>query len=335
MEPEDVPDCVKIVAAHPALGPRYGANITDLGTAWLRLLNSDTFCCAHVFEEMDGSRKRMLGAGVSVFVHDDFLREVKTPPLFWIGPELAKRITRRRAPLLSTKELRNANSSAGLNLFVWQCGVHPDDNKRPEVGHAIVTTFIEHHSGYRLKEFIQQAESADHLRVMCNGGGLLLNTAGGLYSSAPTVTDDIVSAPHIVGLTRELALRQPACWVGSLFIYVTPQFAFTAGEQRLVILALKGGGTDEELATALSISLSAVKKKWRSIYSRAAIGLPELRSIPMVAPRPDRGKDKKHRLLVFLREHPEELRPVSRKLLQQWQQSADSSCWFLKSPREG
>ena len=31
----------------------------------------------------------------------------------------------------------------------------------------------------------------------------------------------------------------------------------------------------------------------------------------------DRGKQKKQRLLAYLREHPEELRPVSRKLLQQ------------------
>jgi hypothetical protein len=31
----------------------------------------------------------------------------------------------------------------------------------------------------------------------------------------------------------------------------------------------------------------------------------------------ERGKEKKHRLLGYLREHAEELRPVSRKLLQQ------------------
>jgi hypothetical protein len=79
------------------------------------------------------------------------------------------------------------------------------------------------------------------------------------------------------------------------------------------------GGTDKELADELGISLSAVKKTWRMIYDRVAACQPEL--IPSNSQADawtqDRGKQKKQRLLAYLREHPEELRPVSRKLLQQ------------------
>ena len=77
------------------------------------------------------------------------------------------------------------------------------------------------------------------------------------------------------------------------------------------------GGTDEELSGELGISLSTVKKTWRSIYDRVAACLPEL--IPSNSqPNGDaskRGRDKKQHLIAYLREHPEELRPVSRSLL--------------------
>ena len=34
MQPEDVPECVKIMAAHPVFGPRYGREIETLPEAW-------------------------------------------------------------------------------------------------------------------------------------------------------------------------------------------------------------------------------------------------------------------------------------------------------------
>lgn len=104
--------------------------------------------------------------------------------------------------------------------------------------------------------------------------------------------------------------------MGSLFIYGLPQFRFSRGEQCLLLSALADGGTDEELSDNLGISVSAVKQTWRSIYERVATCLPEL--VLGVSPadvQTSRGKQKRHRVLAYLREHPEELRPVSRKLL--------------------
>jgi hypothetical protein len=57
-----------------------------------------------------------------------------------------------------------------------------------------------------------------------------------------------------------------------------------------------------------------VKNSWRSIYNRAISSLPE---IFLDNAQAKRGKEKKRRLLAYLRDHPEELRPVSRKLLLQ------------------
>lgn len=43
MQPRDVPECVDIVASNPVLKERYGAAISALGEAWLRLLGNQAF----------------------------------------------------------------------------------------------------------------------------------------------------------------------------------------------------------------------------------------------------------------------------------------------------
>jgi DNA-binding NarL/FixJ family response regulator len=79
-----------------------------------------------------------------------------------------------------------------------------------------------------------------------------------------------------------------------------------------LLLAALEGGTDEELAVKLDISLSAVKKTWRSIYERVRAGNSGVIPDQLQAEStPERGKEKKQRLLAYLREHPEEVRPAS------------------------
>jgi hypothetical protein len=78
--------------------------------------------------------------------------------------------------------------------------------------------------------------------------------------------------------------------------------------------AALNGHTDEELSKHLDISLFTVKKVWLEIDRRAALNLPEV----FADFRHDgqtqwRGKQKRHRLLSYLHEHPEELRPALRQ----------------------
>jgi hypothetical protein len=64
------------------------------------------------------------------------------------------------------------------------------------------------------------------------------------------------------------------------------------------------------------ISLATVKKTWRSIYDRVAAFSPELIPGNLADDGANtRGKAKKQRLIAYIREHPEELRPVSRTAL--------------------
>src|SRR5579863_6236034 len=97
MEPRDARACAAVIARHPVLAPRYGKTIEYLTPAWLKLLGSDGFIAA-VFEEQQGSKTTVLGAGIAVFVTDEFICELKAAP-FWMGPELAARVLQGKSPL--------------------------------------------------------------------------------------------------------------------------------------------------------------------------------------------------------------------------------------------
>jgi hypothetical protein len=237
-----------------------------------------------------------------------------------MSPEIARRVARGdHSPLLSQREIQEANSHGGLNLAVWHACVRVEDNQRTEVWTELMTAFLDHHRGFLLKELLVQGESPEHLMGLQNSGGHLFKREEGRYGSLDGKDlRELALEAHIMGLTREMALQRLGSWVGSLFLYEPPLFGFNVSEQRLLISAL-AGGTDEELSDDLGISLSAVKKTWRSIYDRVAVCVPEL--IPNNSQQDGeaskRGRDKKQRLISYLREHPQELRPVSRKLLQQ------------------
>ena len=321
MQPNDVRECVEIIAQHPVIGSRYGSAIADLQSAWLHVLSSEA-ATAVVLHAEEGVGKPICGLNVNVFVTDDFMRELKTPPHFWIGPELARRIARGDSPLLSEKELREANSRRGLNLVVWEgCASHQFDTD-PELHRCGMEGFIHVNLGYLWKEAIfSQAESAGRLQQLTKTGGLLWDAATDSYVDFLNGdAEAIVRKPHVIGIRRKELVEQPwmsaGSWVGRLFDYRPPLLGFNRSEQRVLTAALTGA-TDEQLSSALGISVPAIKKTWTSIYHRVADHLPELipDALQSDAGGAPRGREKRRELLAYLREHPEELRPVSRKLL--------------------
>jgi len=122
--------------------------------------------------------------------------------------------------------------------------------------------------GYRLKEIIGQATVPEELLAAFHSGGLLLGPDGLPQKDAPESADKVASKPHVITMSRNLVPHYLGTWTILMFVYQEPILGFARSEQRLLDAALPGV-TDEELATELKISLSAVKKTWRSIYSRA------------------------------------------------------------------
>jgi hypothetical protein len=280
MQPKDVPECVEIIAKHPVIGPRYGSVIADLPAVWLRLLSCEA-ADAWMFQAEEGEHVPICMVGVGVTVNDDFVRDLKTPPHFWLGPELTKRILRGDSPLLSEKQLRDANSSGGLNHIVWEGCAPREFESNPELYRFAMDAFIHVHRGYLWKEVISPAaESADRLHWTLKTGGLLWDPVADRYVAS--LNDDaeaIVRRPHVVGIRRKELMEPPglaaASWVGCLFDYHPPFLGFNRSEQRVLASALTGA-TDEQLSSTLGTSVPAIKKTWASIYHRVADHLPEL-----------------------------------------------------------
>jgi len=308
MRPKDVPPCVEIVSRHPFIAPRYGHALEELGPVWLSLLGQDAFR-AYVYEDLQDSAPRLLGIGGSAIITDAFLKHAKTPPFFWIGAELTRLVQFGQSPLLSDKQVREANSNGGINLTVWEGAVNVEDMLRPEVSHSFLSTFIEVHRGFLLKEIVGQGSTDDTLAAVLRAGYLYISKKTGEYTETiDKPPDELIREPHLTGLSRDLAPSRMGTWASTLFAYEAPRFRFPAGEQRLLLVSLLGG-TDEDLAKELGISLSAVKKTSHSIYERVSACDPEL-APPSEEGTSERGKTKKQRLIVYLRDHPEELRPA-------------------------
>jgi DNA-binding CsgD family transcriptional regulator len=236
---------------------------------------------------------------------------MKTPPFFWVGPDLTIEIARGESPLLSDKETREANQNGGLNLLAWEGAVRPEYTNRADAHAAVFSAFVEQHRGFLLKEIIGCAMAPEQLAGMVRTGGQFLNSQGKYVDLVESDQHEVFTAPHYMGLTREVALSRVGSWIASLFIHESPRFCFRPSEQRLLLTALRGG-TDDELSDELGISHSAVKKTWNLIYERVSDHLPGFSPDHEPTERTnERGKEKKQRVLTYLREHLEELRPAA------------------------
>jgi hypothetical protein len=317
MQATDVARCVEIVAKNAFLGPRYGDAIADLEKTWLSLLGRRAFTAVIFEEPVQGGRRRLVGAGVSAFLSDSFLRDIKKPPLRWVGPEIVRRISLGDSPLLSDKEVAEANTRGGLNLFGWHGATSVEDASRADVLNFVFGSFIELHRGFLIKELLGQADSPEVLQSMRNSGGYFYDPQACTFvPSMPGSADEVATRPHLMGSTRELALAGTWLSGSAMFSYQAPRFFFTRSEQRLLQAAMQGN-TDTELSEQLGISASSVRRCWLSIYDRVAARAPEVLGLHAPVEYENgnmvRGKGKKNRLLAYLREHPEELRPLSRK----------------------
>jgi len=330
---DDLSIGVDLIAKHPEFGPQYEQQWDAVYQAWSSSIHKEAFV-GKFFEEVRNENPIPMAVGIFVFVTDEFMQEAKEPPFFWFGPELGRRISSGASPLLSDKEVRRRNSTSGLNLVPWPTGIGAPDRHRPELTQEFLGVFIRETSSFRIKEAIFQTPVAQDLHASLLSGAILVGRQSAGNDLSQQELQEIVSKPHLMYLNRELALARVGSWAASLFSYSDPQIGFSRAEQRLLEAALCGL-TDEELITELQISLSAVKKTWRSIYFRVEeAGLPILPALPGTREEGDRGKGKRHRLLNYVREHPEELRPVSMKLLRQSRvASSDGKLGIAPSPR--
>jgi DNA-binding CsgD family transcriptional regulator len=103
--------------------------------------------------------------------------------------------------------------------------------------------------------------------------------------------------------------RDSGNWtLGQLFQRKVPQFQFSAAQRQLLRQAT-AELTDEQVADRMSISPSAVKKRWQSIHDRIRDIAPATFREQHDTGDPRRGSELRRQILSYVRQHPEELHP--------------------------
>jgi hypothetical protein len=110
-------------------------------------------------------------------------------------------------------------------------------------------------------------------------------------------------------VTRAEAAAHQMSILASLFGSRRPVLQLSPAEQELLIAGLHGA-PDPELAVVLRVSPAAVKARWRTIFARFSQIIPDAVQSGDLSVR---GAQKRHLVLAYVREHPEELRPYKPK----------------------
>jgi len=189
-------------------------------------------------------------------------------------------------------ELANPRPHISLDM-VNLCGslleaiLSPEE--RGQVQTLLAVSLAQLLAGYRVNRIFGQATDVEM-------GAMLDSNLVRKVASFP----ELELASYVA--TERVALAQPFSIQVTIFNNQEPLLRLSGADQELL-------WADADLAVTLHLTMAAVKARWRSIFARFA------RLKPAVAAEfhgeGSRGPQKRHRVLAYLREHPEELRPFA------------------------
>jgi DNA-binding CsgD family transcriptional regulator len=293
----DLSYCLEIQPA--CLGDQIVGRRTAL-RVWNSFLDNPAFQGTVIESELPIAGHKIVACGLGVFVTGAFAdREIENP-----RPGLNSRIIASAGagePILLTRaEIGAGNAGEGLDFVnvygTWRDGIMNND-QLAEVHALLGTSFVEHFAGYRFNRVLKEA---------IGDSRIALARATGTYR---LIAEFHESESALAVVTRESALAAPYSAAASIYRYQAPVLRLRPAEQELLAAALSGK-TDAELSADLGLTVESTKKRWLSIFGRVDQFKPEI----LVQPEVDsdvRGPQKRHRIVAYVRAHPEELRPFS------------------------
>lgn len=267
---------------------------------WKRFLNDPAFLANVIEAERPIAGHRIVGCGMGVFVTPEFAEVETEHPQPGLNSRIIAGVAAGEPLVLTREEIAAGNRGAGVdfvNLYgTWREGIL-DADQLVEVRALLGTSFVEHFSGYRFNRVLKEAVGQE---------GIDFARATGTYR---IIAEFEASDSALAMVTRESALAAPYSLAARLYRYQPPALHLRPAEQRLLTAAL-AGQTDAELSGDLGLSVEAIKKRWISIFARVEQFKPEILN-PTDGAGEGRGPQKRHRVVAFVRAHPEELRPYS------------------------
>lgn len=302
---DDLEPAFALIADRPLYGDRARGELLAL---WRHLLA--TRCAISMvvedFDREDGDR--LVGVGMSTFVTDAFAVEVALASPPHIASQVLHRWRRGHRVWLTPREVGRAHAGDGLNLAILHYGWRPLSDGVATVALKIMESFFWSHAGYRIKTFFETVYGGPmDLAARLNNGLRLYREH---QHVGPTASGE-ERTTYLVGARRaDPSISDLNLALSRLFHAPPARFGFSTVERETLLHALSGG-TDHEAAEALGVSVWTVKKRWQAIYAKVdrvddallSTGIEETRE-------PEAVVGRRRRLLAYLQQHFEEVRPL-------------------------
>jgi len=293
----DLSKCLDIQPA--CVGDQIVGRETAL-RVWKSLLNHPSFHANVIESERAIAGHRIVACGMGVFVTRAFADAEISGPRPGLNSRIIAGEAAAKTVVLSRNEIGEGNAGDGidfLNMYgTWREGIL-NPAELAEVHGLLGTSFVEHFAGYRFNRVLKEAIGPSQIA---------LARATGTYR---VIAEFPESGSALAVVTRESVLAAPYSVAARMYRYQEPVLHLRPAEQRLLEAALTGK-TDAELSNDLGLSIEAVKKRWMSIFERIDEFKPDILSNADVDSEV-RGPQKRHRVVAYVRSHPEELRPFS------------------------
>src|SRR3984957_11447339 len=270
--------------------------------AWKHLAR-DGFFASNVLESTSlPLSDRIVGFGASVFLSPAFANAELASPRPDINSRVIASVHSGRSVLATYDEVARGNATVGLDVLVlvgtWRDAIF-SQQERQEARTNLASGFVQKHVGYRIR------------RVFVEAAGQPERDFAGQSIEFRLLAEFPESGRTLFLMTEESVQGIHGSLGNILFKRYKPVLRLRDSDQQLLLAAM-GGATDLELVSEIGVTLSAVKARWRAPFARIAETIPEL--IPDLDDHEGRGMQKRHRVLDYVRNHPEELRPYD------WQQ---------------
>jgi len=303
----DLPECLKL---HPARNGAETVGNCRAAQAWKQLLEMTHASRSAVVEMHGNGRVEIVGFGFAAFVKKSFAETEVLHPKPGLNCRIVDSLLSGVPIIATSEEVRDANTRGDLEQVIldtsWKQGTL-NSAQVDEVRILLGRAYMELHSGYNFSRIL--CECVDELDLWHIHGQRAFRIAD-RFADYRRANPDTTWNPDraLVAITVESMRDDPHSVAAGLFHYRhKPQMEFTRSEQELLEVALEGVD-DVSASKTIFVTVAAIKRRWASIFGRVAAVRPDL--CPPDADR-TRGIQKRQRVLTYVRNNPQELRPFN------------------------
>jgi len=304
LAPEDLEECLAIAPLH--IGDEHLGRTRAL-ECWRWLIRQRSFIGVSIRQSADPI---IYCCGFSVFVQRSFAQAERLNPAPGLNGRILRSIAEGSPVALTLDQVAADNAAGCLHEIILYANWRRDlctARTLAEVQTQLPLSYLQTHNGYRMQHLMVEATDAiDCAFFEAVVTWRLVTRYEPYFAQHP---QSPYSRDRLLGeVTLESVLAESGSVAMPLFVPATPILGLSDGLQQLALAALEGL-SDVEIARRLHVSLAAVRWRWAQLFNRVSEQRPDVVT-PQFART--RGPEKRSRLLRFLREHPEELRPYRR-----------------------